>query len=133
MKRYQIWDKTSNVYTPSGEEFTPEQWIERYGWIKNPVAVPVISYGLINGGFIGELSQMKTMCEEMGATFDDSLTNEELLQAIEDYEDSLSVQSSNSVSAEERIAAALEAQVMLSMPDAEDTSSEDTTTATEEV
>lgn len=123
MKRYQIWDKTTNVYTPSGEEFTPDQWIERYAWIKNPAAVPVISYGMINGGYIGELNQMKDTCIGMGATFDDSLSNEEILEKIEEFEDNYKPEESATPSAEERIASALEAQVMLSMPD--DTTTEE--------
>ena len=118
MSKYQIWDKTSNVFTPVGENLTPAEWIARYGWIANPVAVPVIAGGIINGAFIGELSEMKALYERMGAVFTDGIINEELLAEIEAFEDEMN-KPSTEVSTDERIAAALEAQVMLSMPDEE--------------
>lgn len=116
MKRYQIWNKKTNIYTPSGEEFTPEEWMDRYKWIKNPAAIPVISHGMLNGSFIGELSQMKEMYEAEGAVFGDE-SGEELLRAFEKFEDDMNMKFANNVTAEERIAAALEAQVMMSLPD----------------
>lgn len=120
-KRYAIWDRKTNIYTPAGEELTPSNWLERYAFLRIPSAVPVVSAGLFNGGFCGELGEMKRIYTNMGATFEDSLTDEELLVAIEEFEDSLKVASSSSstVSAEERIAAALEAQVMMALPDEE--------------
>ena len=118
MAKYQIWDKQSNVFTPIGENLTPEMWIARYGWIANPVAVPVIADGVINGAFIGELSEMKKAYERMGAVFTEGISNEELLAEIEAFEDSMNAPRTE-ISTEERIAAALEAQVMMSMPDEE--------------
>lgn len=120
MAKYKIWDKTSNIYTPVGEVLTPDVWIKRYGWIKIPSAVPIVSAGLINGAFCGELSQMKTICENQGASFEDGLSNEELLAAIEAFEDKMNTPVvSTEPTTEERIAAALEAQVMMSLPDEE--------------
>ena len=118
MAKYQIWDKQSNVYTPIGENLTPEMWIARYGWIANPVAIPVVAGGVINGAFIGELNEMKALYERMGAVFTEGISNEELLAEIEAFEDALN-KPSTEVSTDERIAAALEAQVMLSLPDEE--------------
>lgn len=115
-KRYAIWDKVSDIYTPIGEKLTAEEWIARYGWINAAGAVPVVAAGLINGALIDELGQMKIRCEQMGATFDEGLSNEQLLDAIETWEDE---QSSKPVetepTAEERIAAALEYQNLLSL------------------
>lgn len=115
-KRYAIWDKVSDIYTPIGEKLTAEEWIARYGWINAAGAVPVVAAGLINGALIDELGQMKTRYEQMGATFDEGLSNEQLLDAIETWEDE---QSSKPVetepTAEERIAAALEYQNLLSL------------------
>lgn len=107
LKRYAIWDKTSHVYTPAGEDLTPEEWISRYSWINASGAVPVVAKGLINGGFCGELSQMKDFAEDAGATFEDGLTDEELLLAIEAWEDLVNTPSSEP-STEERTATALE-------------------------
>ena len=118
MAKYQIWDKQSNVFTLAGENLTPEMWIARYGWIANSAAVPVIAGGIINGAFIGELSEMKNAYERIGAVFTEGISNEELLAEIEAFEDAMNTRTE--ISTEERIAAALEAQVMMSMPDEEE-------------
>ena len=114
-KRYAIWDKVSDIYTPVGEKLTAEQWVARYGWINAAGAVPVVAAGLINGALIDELGQMKTRYEQMGATFDEGLSNEELLDAIEEFEDTPRPVVEAEPSAEERIAAALEYQNLLSL------------------
>lgn len=118
MSRYAIWNKEDTIYTPRGEALTPEQWIGRYAWIAHPAAVPVVAGGLFNGGFSGELSQMRELYESIGADFSACTTNEEVLSAIEAYEDEINA-SSEEASTEERIAAALEYQNLSSMPDAE--------------
>lgn len=106
LKRYAIWDKTSHVYTPAGEDLTPEEWINRYSWINAPGAVPIVAKGLMNGGFCGELSQMKDFAEDAGATFEEGLSDIELLEAIEAWEDYCNTPKGASTS--ERTATALE-------------------------
>jgi hypothetical protein len=76
------------------------------------------SAGEINGGFFGTLGQMIQMYEAQGADFSECETAEDKLAVIEAFEDALNA-SSNEVTAEERIAAALEYQVMASLPDEE--------------
>lgn len=111
---YKIWDKVSNIYTPSGAVFSPEEWMENYGWINIPGAVPVVSDGLVNGAYFNELGEMKKIYQGMGAVFDEGLTDEEVLGVIDAFEANLSTASSDSSpSAEERIAAALEYQNLL--------------------
>lgn len=122
MPRYKIWDKKETLYTPVGGANTPEQWISKYPWAGLPNAKVVISDGIINGGFCGELSQMKKMYAEQGVTFTDDMTDEEILAAIEDFQ--LHPPGYDQPTVEERTAAALEAQVLLALPE------EDTTTAT---
>jgi hypothetical protein len=118
MSRYAIWNKKDKIYTPVGEELTPEIWIARYAWINIPNVVPVVAGGAINGAYIGILSDMKMMCEKQGAVFTEGISDEELLAEIEAWEDFMNAPS-NEISTDERIAAALEAQVMMSMPDEE--------------
>ena len=114
-KRYQIWDKVSNVYTPSGNMYTAEEWINKYKWINIPGMVPVMSAGSINGALIDELHQMKSRYEQQGATFEDTLTDQQLLDAIEAFEDQrneeakiAAQEAAATPTAEERIAAAME-------------------------
>lgn len=121
-KRYAIWDKTSNVYTPSGKMFTPDEWISMYGWINMPGAVPVISTGKINGKFSGELYEMKDMYADRGCVFTDNMTDQQILDAIEAWEDAQAeaakqaAEEAAAVPTEgERIAAALEYQNLLAM------------------
>ena len=113
--RYQIWDKTSNVLTPSGEVFSPEEWISRYRWIAHDGIIPVIAAGTFNGAYIGELSQMVAMYERRGADFSSASTNDEKLAVIEAVLDEAETPSTESTP-EERIAAALEYQNILNSP-----------------
>lgn len=126
MSKYKIWDKKSNVYTPIGEELTPEMWIARNGWINIPTAVPIVAGGIINGAYSGELSQMKDMCEARGAVFEENLTDEELLLAIEQFEVERNTPDPSYVSNEEltatslaSIAASMEYQNMMTLEDVE--------------
>lgn len=121
-KRYAIWDKVSDIYTPVGERLTADQWIVRYGWIKAPGAVPVVAAGLINGALIDELSQMKKRYEQQGCTFTDDMSNEQVLKTIEQFEDDRAAEAkaaaeeaANTPTAEERIAAAMEYQNLVNM------------------
>ena len=108
MKRYAIWDKQSAVLTPSGKMFTAEQWKEKYPIAGLEQITVVCAAGEINGGYFGTLGQMRQMYEAQGCDFSACTTNEEILQAIEDFEDAASSADAGP-SAEERQAAALEA------------------------
>lgn len=118
MKRYAIWDKVSPVIVPTGAVFTAEQWREKYPVANIDSITIVCSAGEINGGFFGTLGQMAQMYEAQGADFSGCQTNEELLEAIEAFEDFLNTPSDEPTT-DERIAAALEYQVMASLPDEE--------------
>ena len=129
--RYQIWDEVSKVITPSGEVFTAEQWMDQWPMARLEEVVLVISGGVVNGAFCGVYDDFVDMYEKMGCDFSNCTTRQEHLDAIEAFEDKRNAQSSEGVvSAEDRIAAALEAQVMMSMSDATE---ETTTETTEEV
>lgn len=117
MAKYALWNKTDDIYTPVGEKLTAQQWISRYGWAAHPAAKPVVAGGLINGAFMGELSQMKEMYERSGADFSEAATDEEILAVIENFEDNPPVD--DTPSTEERTAAALEFLAMNSLPDTE--------------
>lgn len=116
MARYAIWNKTDPIITPIGEVLTAEQWKARY-----PVAAldnikVVCAADEINGAFFGTLGQMVKMCENGGADFSACVTDEDKLAVIEAFEDAANA-AVGEASPEERIAAALEYQVMASLPD----------------
>lgn len=88
MSRYKIWDKNETIYTPSGEEFTKEQWLDRYKWAKNPNAKMIIGAGAINGTVAMEFGATVEYYKKRGCQIDEStMTDAEILQAIEDFED----------------------------------------------
>ena len=115
-KRYAIWDKQSQIITPVGEVLTAEEWKARYPVARLDNITIICSAGEINGGFFGTLGQMKKMCEDRGADFSSCKNDQEVLDAIEVWEEA---QSSNvtepAPDSEERIAAALEYQNLLAM------------------
>lgn len=118
MKRYAIWDKKSPVIVPTGKVFTAEEWMAKYPAATIPSITVVCAAGEINGGFFGTLGQMCQMYEAQGADFSACETAEEKLAVIEAFEDEMNAPA-DEASAEERIAAALEYQVMASLPDEE--------------
>jgi hypothetical protein len=118
MKRYAIWNKKDPILTPIGEVLTAEQWIERYPIAGVPTVTVVCAAGEINGAFFGTLGQMTQMYEAQGADFSACETAEDKLAVIEAFEDYLNTPSDEPTT-DERIAAALEYQVMASLPDEE--------------
>lgn len=116
MARYQIWNKTDNIITPSGHQFTAQEWADRYPWCKLPGVKMIITAPPINGGAAMEYAATVAHYKKAGAAITDGMTDEEVLAAIESFEDD--PPGSNEPGPEERIAAALEAQVMLSEPEA---------------
>jgi hypothetical protein len=87
MKRYAIWDKVSPVYTPSGEKFSPEQWIERYPVAGLESVTVICSVGEVNGGIFDTLNNMVQRYENEGCDFSTCTTAQEKLEAIEAFED----------------------------------------------
>ena len=112
MARYQIWDKTSDIYTPSGDMFTAEQWLARFSWARIPDVKMVINNGVINGGVAMEFEGMKQMYEKMGCDFSTCVTDQDYLDVIEAFE---GTPVEAEPTAEERIAAAMEYQILNDM------------------
>lgn len=112
MSRYQLWNREDSIITPTGAEFSPEQWMARYPWIRKPNVKMIITAGVINGGAAMEFSTTVEAYKKMGAAITDDMTDEEVLAAIEDFEDH---PPQGDPSAEERIAAALEFQNAISL------------------
>lgn len=130
-KRYAIWDKKTQIICPSGEVFTPEEWMVKYPVAKLDKITVLCAPGEINGAFFGTLGQMTQIYESRGCEFSDCNTPQEIIDKMDAFDDAAEAAAieaeQNTITTEERIAAALEAQVMLSMPDVDATDS----TATE--
>lgn len=112
--KYQFWDKTSDLYTPSGKMYTAEQYLEKNRWAANPAVKCVISQGPINCGVFMEFGAMKNEYVRQGMEIPEGATDEEILDLIEAWEDRVI---EAPVTAEERIAAALEYQNIANMDD----------------
>ena len=126
MKKYAIWNKQDPIITPIGEVLTAEQWIQRYPVAGVNSITVLCAAGEINGAFFGTLGQMVDIYTKQGCDFTDCITDEEKLETIEAFDDAKEAAAkaaaeakANEVSTDERIAAALEAQVLMSMPDEE--------------
>lgn len=118
MSRYVIWDKTSNVYTPSGVKFTAEQWIEKYPIAEVESVKVICSGGAVNGAVFGIFSEWVDMYTKAGCDFSACETDQDYLDAIEAFEDEMNAPSTEPT-VEERTAAALEYIAMSSLPDEE--------------
>lgn len=108
MAKYKIWDKKEDVKTPVGRIYTAAQWIE-----KHPIAgiaKTVCRDSEINGGIFEVFSAMVEKAEQRGVDFSGCETDQDYLDAIEAFEKAESEAASTYVSAEERIAAAMEYQ-----------------------
>ena len=100
--RYQIWNRVDDIITPSGAKFTAKEWAEKYPWPKM-----IITAGVINGGCAMEFNQAVELYKKSGANITDLMDDNEILSAIEDFEDN---PPPAEPSVEERIAAALDYQ-----------------------
>lgn len=124
MARYKIWDKTSDIYTLGQDKngnnhWTADAYIKSHApWAANPNVKIIVGGGAINGTVFMEFDSTIDFYKKQGVIITDDMTDEEILAAIEDFEDNPPV--SDEPTAEERIAAALEYQNLANMPDEEE-------------
>ena len=118
MAKYQIWNKKDNIITPIGEVLTAEQWINRYPMAGIDGIDIIVGGGVINGSVCMEYTQTIEMYKRMGADFSACTTKQECLDVIEALEDVLS-KPVDTITVEERTAAALEFIAINSLRDAE--------------
>ena len=83
MIKYAIWDKKSDIITPSGAVFSAKQWIDKHPVAGLDTITVVCSAGEINGGFFGTLGQMVLGYQNQGVDFSTCTTDEEKLALIE--------------------------------------------------
>lgn len=111
---YQIWNKADTLYTPIGETITAQEFLAKHPVYNLPHAKCVIATGAINLAFMSEFEMFKQHYKSQGVPITDAMTDDEVVAAVNEWEANPPVVE-QPVSSEERIAAALEAQVLLSM------------------
>lgn len=130
MKRYAIWNKKDPIITPKGEVLTAEQWIERYPVAGLDSVTVLCGPGEVNGELFATLGQVVGRYEQAGADFSACTTDEEKLAVIEAFDDAreaAEAEAAAEAKANEEmqadslasIAASLEYQNMLTLPDTE--------------
>lgn len=118
MSKYKIWNKEEQIITPIGEVLTAEQWIQRYPVAGLEDVDIVCGSGRINGGIFAVYDDFIELYRNMGCDFSNCTTKQEYLDRISDFENEQN--SIEVISAEERIAAAIELANMMAMPDIEE-------------
>ncbi|MBQ4232662.1 MAG: hypothetical protein II699_05225 [Lachnospiraceae bacterium] len=116
---YKIWNKRDDIVTPTGNVYSAHLWLNKFPIAQLPNAHMVIEDALINGSIFMEYSGFIKNYPTIDFT---GLTPEEGIAAINEWEDTPHpapepeptpyIPSTN-----ERIAASLEALVMLEMED----------------
>lgn len=110
--KYKIWNKADNLITPTGKVFTPQEVFAQYPASAIEGIKFVINDAPINMGVFMEFEQTKQHYKQLGAEIEDSMTDQEVLDAISFWEEN---PPEPEPSAEERMASAMEFQNLLNM------------------
>lgn len=126
MSKYKIWDKTSDIYTLGRDKttgknhYTANEYMEIFApWAAIDGVKVIVGSGTINGMVFMEFNATIEHYKRLGCDFSQCQSDDDYLHAISDFEDNPPF--ANEPTNEERIAAALEAQVMMALPDSEAT------------
>lgn len=115
--KYKIWNKQDNLVTPIGKILTPQEVFAQYPASQVEGIKYIIADQPINMAVFMEFEQTKNVYKSIGANIADDMTDEEVLQAIQEFEET---PPATGPTAEERIASALEFQNLLAIPDMEE-------------
>lgn len=121
MSKYKIWDRNETIWVPgvnpkTGKSFfTPEQWIEENPWLENPATKMIILNSTLNGAVALNFEMAREQYKRAGAKINDNMTDQEILDSIEDFENN--PPGSDEPTSEERTAAALEFLAISNLPD----------------
>ena len=114
MAKYKLWDKQSNLITPTGKELTPEQVFAEYPAARLPNLKWIVCDAPISMGVFMEFEATKEFYKRLGVPITDEMTDQEVLDAISAWEEN---PPEPGPTVEERIAAMLEFQAMMMLPD----------------
>ena len=124
MSRYKLWDKKEDIYTLGADStgkmhWTAEEYIaQKAAWAGIPTVKVIVGGGVINGTMFMEFEATKEFYVSQGCDFSTCTTDEEILAAMEAWDDRAPEVSDEPTPAE-RQAAALEYIAMCSIPDDE--------------
>ncbi len=110
--KYKVWNGIDNLITPVGEVLTPEQVKAKYPMAGLPGMKFIVCDAPISMGVFMEFEQTKQTYKQMGVPITDDMTDQEVLDAISYFEEN---PPETEPSAEERIAAAMEFQNLMSL------------------
>ena len=116
MAKYKIWDRETDLVTPIGEVLTPEQVFARYPAPNLPNMKYIICDASISLAAFMEFEATNEHYKRLGVPITDDMTDQEVLDAISYWEEH---PPEPVPTAEERIAAMLEVQSMMMLPDNE--------------
>ena len=114
MAKYKIWDRETDLVTPIGEVLTPEQVFARYPASSLADMKYIICDAPISMGVFMEFEATKEHYKHLGVPITDDMTDQEVLDAITEFEQT--PPPDPGPTAEERIAASLEFQSMMMLP-----------------
>ena len=112
MAKYAIWNKQDPIYTLVGECIPASEYLAKHAWAQIPGVRVIVGGGNINGTMFLEFDATKEFYVKQGMEIPEGATDEEILALMEAW-DSRVIEPE--VTAEERIAAALEYQNLVNM------------------
>lgn len=113
MAKYKIWDKQTTLVTPTGEVLAAEQVKAKYPASALPTMKYVICDAPISMGVFMEFTATKEHYKALGVPITEEMTDQQVLDAISCWEDN---PPAPQPTPEERMAAAMEFQAMMTIP-----------------
>ena len=114
--KYKIWNKTDNLVTPTMKVLTPQEVFEQFPASQLPNFKFIICDNPVSMGVFMEFESTKEHYKKLGADIGDDMTDEEVLQAITDFEEK---PQSSEPTPEERLASMKEFEVMMKIIDSQ--------------
>lgn len=108
--KYKIWNKTENLVTPTMKVLTPQDVFEQYPAASLPNFKFIVCDAPISMSVFMEFENTKSQYKNLGAEIEDSMTDEEVLNAITEFEER---PQSTEPTPEERLASMKEFEIMM--------------------
>lgn len=128
--KYAIWDKKTPIITNAGEFLSAEEWMERNSVAKQPDITCVCGGGTVNGATFYTIGGFVDLYTQFGCDFTGCTTDEEKVARVNEFEEEkirIALEEAENEKANANItadslasiAASLEFQNMMALPDVE--------------